>query len=119
MQKDDLVYVGHMLDTARWMVGKVAGISLADFDANDDLRLALTHLIQTFGESARHISPAYQNAHPEVPWKKIIGIRHKVVHDYLHVDYQIVWEVATVNVPPLIAELEKLVLSKPPNKESK
>jgi len=109
MQKDDMVYVGHMLDTARRIVEKVADKSRAEFDADDNLRLALTHLIQTFGEAARRVSPACQQAHPDVPWKKIVGMRHKVVHDYLHTDFDIVWDVATVNLPPLVAELEKIV----------
>ncbi len=41
--------------------------------------------------------------------RKVIGMRHKVVHDYLHVDYDIVWGVATVNLPPLLPEFERIV----------
>ena len=111
MQKDDLVYVGHMLDTARSIVSKVVSKSRKEFDANEDLRLALAHLIQTFGEAARRVSPGFQQDHPELPWKQIIGMRHKVVHDYLHVDYDIVWAVATVDLPPLIAELVRILPS--------
>ena len=113
MHKDELVYVGHMLDAARLIAGKVAGKSRAEFDADENLRLALTHLIQTMGEAARRVSPAFQQAHPLVPWRKIIGMRHKVVHDYLHVDFDIVWDVATVNVPPLLAQLEGIVPREP------
>ncbi len=108
MQKDDLVYVGHMLDTARLIVRKTAGKSRMEFDADEDLCLALTHLIQTLGEAARRVSPAFQESHSQIPWKKIIGMRHKVVHDYMHVDYDIVWGVSTVNLPPLVAELEQI-----------
>ncbi len=111
MQKDDSVYVGHMLDTARSIVSKTTGKSRVEFDANEDLRLALAHLIQTLGEAARRVSPAFQEEHPELPWKQIIGMRHKVVHDYLHVDYDIVWAVATVDLPPLVGELEKILPS--------
>lgn len=114
MQKDDLVYIGHMLDTARSVVGKVAGKSRSEFDADENLRLALVHLIQTIGESARRLSPEFQKAHPEVPWKNIIGMRHKVVHDYLHVDYDVVWTVATLRLPPLLTELEKIAPPEPP-----
>jgi uncharacterized protein with HEPN domain len=110
MQKDDLVYVGHILDTARLIVGKVSGKTRGDFDAGEDLRLALTHLIQVFGEAARRVSPAFQKAHPEVPWSKIVGMRRKVVHDYLHVDFDIVWIVATQDLPPLVAELKGILL---------
>jgi uncharacterized protein with HEPN domain len=108
MQKDDLVYVGHMLDTVQQISGKVKGISRSEFDADENLRLALAHLIQTLGESARRISTAYQEAHQQIPWKKIIGMRHKVVHDYLHVDFDIVWDVVTVNLPSLVEELQKI-----------
>jgi uncharacterized protein with HEPN domain len=96
MQKDDLVYLGHMLDVARSVAGKVTGKSRAEFDADENLRLALAHLIQTFGEAARRVSPGFRQAHLEIPWSKIIGMRHKVVHDYLHVDFDIVWDVATL-----------------------
>lgn len=108
MQRDDLVYLGHMLDTARLIVGKVNGKSRAEFDADENLRLALAHLIQTFGESARRVSTAFRESAPQIPWRSIIGMRHKVVHDYLHVDFDIVWAVATVDLPPLVSELEKM-----------
>lgn len=115
MQRDDLVYVGHMLDTARSVVSKVAGKSRPEFDADENLRLALVHLLQTFGESARRVSPEFQKSHPQIPWKNIIGMRHKVVHDYLHVDYDVVWTVATAPVPPLLSELEKIAPPEPPS----
>ncbi|MCH7808596.1 MAG: DUF86 domain-containing protein [Planctomycetes bacterium] len=99
-----------MLDMARLAVRKVVGKTRAEFDADENLRLALTHLIQTMGEAARHVSPSFQHAHGRIPWAKIIGIRHKVVHDYMHVDYDIVWDVVTVNLPPVVVELEAIVL---------
>jgi uncharacterized protein with HEPN domain len=109
MQKDDVVYAGHMLDTARKATSKVLGKTRTDFDQDENLRMALAHLIQTLGEAARRISPSFQQAHPEIPWKQIVGMRHKVVHDYLHVDYDIVWAVTTVDLPPLINDLERFV----------
>jgi len=109
MQKDDFVYVGHMLDTAQLAVNKVKGKTRQEFDSDQNLRLALVHLIQTIGEAARHVSLSLQRAHPEVPWSKVIAMRHKVVHDYLHVDFDIVWDVVTVNLPAIVAELEKIV----------
>ena len=118
MQKDELDYVGHMLDTARLIVGKVKGLSRSDFDADDNLCLALTHLVQTIGEAARRVSSTFQSQHPDIPWKKIVGMRRRVVHDYLHVDYQAVWEVATMSIPQLIIKLEKLLPEDIPRKEN-
>ena len=45
-------------------------------------------------------------------------MRHRVVHDYLHVDYQTIWEVATLNLPQLMVELEKLLPEDTPRKEN-
>lgn len=109
MQKDDQVYLGHMLDTAEKAAQKTGGMDRSAYDADENLRLALAHLIQTIGEAARRVSTDYQAAHPEIPWTQIIGIRHKIVHDYLHVDYDIVWAVCTQDLPPLVRQLRQLV----------
>ena len=109
MQKDDAVYVGHMLERARAVLAKTSGISRSEFENDENLRITVAHFIQNIGESARRVSPRFQQSHPEIPWKKIIAMRHKVVHDYLEINFDIVWLVATVNLPPLVIELEKLV----------
>jgi uncharacterized protein with HEPN domain len=67
MQRDDGVYVGHMLDLSRKVAGKVVGISREKFDGDENLRLALAHLLQTIGEAARGVSRAFQETHPEIP----------------------------------------------------
>ncbi len=109
MSQRDLAYVGHMLDMARKAVGKTHGISRAAYDADENLRLALIHLIQTIGEAARRVSPELCERHPDVRWADIVGMRHKVVHDYLGVDEDIVWRVATEDLQELIAALEPIV----------
>lgn len=111
MQRDDLVYVGHMLETAREAVALIQGKSRADYDQDRVLRLALAQLVQRIGEAARRVSPAFSSAYPEVPWRAIVGMRHKVVHDYLNLDEDILWDTVVKDLPPLIAQLEPLVLS--------
>ena len=110
----DLVYVGHMLDMARKAVIKTAGLSRHTYDADENLRLALIHLIQIIGEAGRQVSREFSDRHPEIPWADIIGMRHKVVHDYLGVDEDIVWQVVTEDLPGLVALLEPLVPPIPP-----
>jgi uncharacterized protein with HEPN domain len=84
MQHDDLVYAGHMFDAATKAVETVAGIGRSDFDRDETLRLALTHLLQ------------------------IIGMRHKVVHDYFGVDDDVVWDTVINELPPLIEKIRSL-----------
>ena len=106
MQRDDHVYVGHMLDQARKAGDKVRGVSRSDFDADENLQMALAYLIQTVGEAARRVSAPFQRAHPDILWARVIGMRHRIVHDYLHVDYDVVWAVVQFDLPQLIVQLE-------------
>jgi uncharacterized protein with HEPN domain len=108
MQRDDEVYVGHMLDLCRKVAAKVVGIGRDDFDEDENLRLALAHLLQTIGEVARRVSRNFQQEHPEIPWGGIVGMRHKVVHDYMDVDEDVVWKTSVEEVPRLVAVLESL-----------
>ncbi|MHC5054755.1 MAG: HepT-like ribonuclease domain-containing protein [Planctomycetota bacterium] len=114
MQRDDLVYVGHMLDMARKVLGKVAGLSREDFDGDENLRIAVTHLLQVIGEAASRVSNEFRDAHRDVPWHEIVGMRHKVVHDYLQVDEDVVWDTATEELGPLAESLEQIVPPDPP-----
>jgi uncharacterized protein with HEPN domain len=111
MPNDDLVYLGHMLDMARKAVTRVEGKSRAEFDADEDLRIVLVHFNQVIGEAARRVSAETRALHPEIPWDGIVGMRHRLVHDYMDIDQDIVWEVATNRLQPLI---EQLIVIVPP-----
>ena len=110
MQRDDEVFVGHMLDLARKVAAKVSGTPRERFDGDENLRLALAHLLQTIGEAARRVSREFQGGHPEIPWAGIVGMRHKVVHDYMDVDDDVVWKTVVDEIPRLVPLLERLVL---------
>jgi uncharacterized protein with HEPN domain len=117
MSRRDLVYVGHMLDTARKAVSKTQGISRETYDADENLRLALIHLVQTIGEAGRQVSREFRDSHSDIRWADIIGMRHKVVHDYLGVDDDIVWQVVTEDLPKLVTALDAISPPAPPSKE--
>jgi uncharacterized protein with HEPN domain len=110
MLKDDLVYLNHMLDMARKAIGKVTIKSRADFDADEDLRMVLAHLVQIIGEAARRVSTEAREHHPEIPWHKVIGMRHRIVHDYMDINQDILWDVVSSDLRELIPLLEAIVL---------
>jgi uncharacterized protein with HEPN domain len=79
------------------------------FDADIKAQAATLHALQVIGEAAGKVSAAYQVANPEIPWRKITGLRHRLVHDYGRVDMSIIWDIVTTDVDPLIAALVALV----------
>ena len=109
MPKDEGVYLGHMLEMACKVADKLNGVQRTDYDDDENLRLALTYLLQVIGEAASRVSRDFRDAHPQLEWSAIIGMRQKVVHDYMNVDEDIVWETAIRDIPPLISALESLL----------
>ena len=109
MRHDAAVYVGQMVDVARKILERARRLSRESYDSDEDVRLALTHLVQTLGEASRRVPETIRASHPGIPWSEIIGMRHKIVHDYLTVDFDLVWDVATVEIPSLLPKLEELL----------
>lgn len=109
MKKDDLVYVGDMLELSRKGVAMLGGRDRSAYDDDEVLRIALAHIIQTIGEAARRVSEEFRQQHPEIPWTSIVGMRHRIVHDYTHIDFVTVWETVTNDLPTLVAQLEPIV----------
>jgi uncharacterized protein with HEPN domain len=109
MSKDDMVYVGHMLEMSEKALDFVSGLDKTAYEENEQLRLALIYIIQILGEAARQVSPEFKAAHPEISWHEIIGMRHRIVHDYMNVDEDVVWEVVWQDLPRLVAILMEIV----------
>lgn len=58
----------------------------AEFDSDLMAQLAMTRLVEIVGEAANHVSWTVQTAHPEVPWRQVVGTRHRITHAYFEVD---------------------------------
>jgi len=108
MPRDEKVYVGHMLDMAQKAVDALKDKSRSQFDQDEVLMAGISYFIQTIGEAASKISKEFRDQNPHIPWNDIIGMRHKIVHDYLTVDFDVVWDVVKSELPPLLEKLKKL-----------
>lgn len=75
--------------------------------------MGLVKFIEIVGEAAAHVSEATRSRAPQIPWAKIVGMRHRLVHVYFQVDLDLVWDTITLDLPPLIAELEKILEKEP------
>ena len=81
---------------------------------DDRLTRAIILDFIVLGEAANNVTEAYCAVHPEVPWADIAGFRHKLVHDYSGIDFGILWDAMTNDVPALLPMLRKLVAALPP-----
>lgn len=62
-----------------------------------------------WAEAAYQVSDDFKTGHPQIDWFKIEGLRHRIVHDYRRVDDETLWRITRKYVPPLVAELDRLL----------
>lgn len=109
MHMDDQTRLGHMRDAAREAMEMARGQQRGDLDADRKLCLSLVHLLEIVGEAANGISPEFRQEHSDLPWKRMTGMRNRLIHGYFDVNLDIVWQTVTEDLPLLIHRLENLV----------
>ena len=98
-----------MLLAARDGVGFLAGLGQTEFLASRLYQNAVIRALEIVGEAAAKVSAGFRAGHPEIPWREMTGMRHRLIHGYAEVRLDLVWTVARERLPPLIATLEPLV----------
>ena len=118
LDQKDAGYLWDMLQAARGVVRSVGNLTMEQYRVDENLRLAVERRIEIIGEAAGRISSGVQQAHPEIPWRRIIGQRHVLAHEYGEIDDELIWTVATTHIPQLIGTLEELIPAPPPDPEA-
>jgi uncharacterized protein with HEPN domain len=98
-----------MLLAARDAQSFVEGLDEATFRASRLHQNAVIRSLEVIGEAAGKVSADTQAAHPQISWRDITGMRHRLIHGYGDVRLDIVWTVIREHLDPLIAELTRLI----------
>ena len=64
-------------------------------------------LVEIIGEAAAHVSQQTRERYPKIPWEDIVGMRNRIVHGYDEVDFDILWDVVELHLPPLVDEVRR------------
>jgi len=110
MQKPDAVRLRHMLEAARDAVSFARGRTRQELDQDRMFAFALVRCIEVIGEAAARVSSETKAGYASIPWAHVIGMRNWLIHAYFDISLDRLWDTITDDLPPLIAELEKLPL---------
>ena len=105
----DAAYLWDMIQAAKEVEDMIENHDLASFLADRVLLRALERGVEIIGESAKHISSVFMEAHPEIPWRQIIGQRNIIAHEYGQIDHELLFNTVTNDVPVLITMLNQLL----------
>lgn len=81
----------------------------ADNSRERTKEMAMAYAIAIIGEAANRISPELQQTHPDVPWKSIIGMRHRIIHGYANLDRELLWAVVRKDIPELKRQIISII----------
>ncbi len=102
-----LSFMRQMLEHATEAVAIAKGKSRADLDNERQLNLWLARSLEVMGEAAARVPEEDRNGYPGIPWAEIISMRERFVHGYNAIDFDILWQIVTQDLPVVIESLRK------------
>ncbi len=109
----DRVRLLHILDAIRELEEHASTVTEDVLDQDAMLRYAVVKLIEVIGEAANLLTKELRQAHPEVPWNLVIGMRNRLVHDYFRIDTAVVAEVVRFHIRAPKPQVEAILQSLP------
>ena len=86
-----------------------AGQDLRRFLADSKTCFAVPRQLVVMGEATKRLSAEYRASHPEIPWRKIAGLRDVLVHHYDEIDLREIWDTVIGDLPDAVAAISRLV----------
>jgi len=109
MGERNIIIVKQMIQRAEKILIYCKGLDRDSFLSNEEIIELCAFNFMQIGEMVSALDDEFIEQHPSVPWFKMRGLRHRIVHDYIGVDFHIVWEIITDNLPDLIRSLNKIL----------
>ncbi|MEM4406359.1 MAG: DUF86 domain-containing protein [Candidatus Methanomethylicaceae archaeon] len=107
-RREALDYLRDILEITDRMNEFIGEMSFEEFALDAKTNFAVCHALEVIGDAAKHVLGPIRQRHPEIPWRRMAGMRDRLIHGYFGVDVKIVWETATKLIPelkPKIAEV--------------
>ncbi|MEJ2653291.1 MAG: DUF86 domain-containing protein [Gammaproteobacteria bacterium] len=105
----DAAYLWDMLQAAREVEDMLKGHDLTAFLADRILLRATERGVELIEEAARRVSSTFVTAHPDIPWRKIIGQRNILAHEYGQIDHALLYKTAVDDIPMLVAQIRAIL----------
>lgn len=112
MIKDPQAFLNHILESIEWIEKDIKDLTKREFLKDVPIQDAVIRRMEIIGEAVRNIPANLKIKYPETPWKKIAGMRDKLIHQYFGVELDLVWEVAKKDIPVLKKEIKRMLDNK-------
>ncbi|AEB10397.1 HepT-like ribonuclease domain-containing protein [Desulfobacca acetoxidans] len=109
LEARDPAFLFDMVQVGEKIIGYIKDENFASFIDNDLLKDAVERNLAILGETARKLSKAFKQEHPEIPWRQIIALRNVLIHEYEIINEEEICEIITRQLPELLPLLEQFM----------
>ena len=102
-------YIQDMIEFGEKVLAYTEGLDRDGFIADELTYDATLRNLQLIGQAATHIPSEVREAHPDIPWRAIVGTRNRLAHSYLSISNNIIWTIIQDAIPKLLPELRNLL----------
>ena len=99
--KDELVYVRHIRDEITFLNKITRGRCPDDLVHDDYFSHAVRSALEIIGEAAKNVPEPVKQENPDIPWREMAALRDRIIHGYFSIDYSIVWNVISTDLPAI------------------
>jgi len=109
LKKEDKIYLHHILDAILRIEEYAKDLNYKKFLKNILVQDGVIRQIEIIGEATKRLSVELRDNTTNIPWKDIAGMRDKLIHDYMGVDINAVWETVKKDIPELKRKIQKVI----------
>ena len=107
--RDYIDYLQDIVDSIDDIGDFIKGMSFEEFSQDKKTINAVLRSIEVMGEAAKNVPEEIREQYPKIPWKKIGGMRDKLIHEYHGVDIETVWKTLHEDIPPLKGQVKNII----------
>jgi uncharacterized protein with HEPN domain len=109
VKKDSKIFIGHILESINLIEEYAYHLTKEKFETDHAIQDAIIRRLEIIGEAVKNIETSFKTKHPDIPWKKIAGMRDMLIHKYFDIDLSLTWTVIKRDLPSVKEKLQEIL----------